>query len=106
MAPRKTSNRTRSVKPAARPKRGRPIGPTAPTDAITLPSSRCARCGSSHRAPYCNVVTRAIHGTDGQGRPYTHVTWRYTRCLDCQQRRCERTFDYRPDAHAPMLDAA
>jgi len=78
--------------------RGRPAGSRNQTRpcADVFPG-RCPRCGSTRRTPYrSKPVIRALSGV-ADGKPYTHVVWRATRCLDCGQARTDRTYLYQPD---------
>lgn len=55
----------------------------------------CPTCSSTEREPYFNVRERAIAG-ERDGRPYTHVVWRRTRCKACGQTRDDKAFEHRP----------
>lgn len=80
--PKQPKTRSRSKPSAAKSKGEKKIAPTT-----------CAKCGSSQRTPYTNELTREITGVDPKSGPYTRVTWRTTKCLDCGQHRrdVERT---------------
>ena len=57
--------------------------------------TRCPNCDSTTRLPYEGTTTREISGKDEDGKPYTHVVWRRTRCKKCNQARIDRTFENR-----------
>lgn len=85
----------------AKPKKtGRPSGATtADRDLVDVPPSRCTRCGCTERATYNDMKRIPGHGTAPDGRPYTAVILRPTKCLnpDCGQHRNDRTWEYVPD---------
>jgi hypothetical protein len=77
-------------------KRGRPVGAkTAERDVVLVLPAACVRCHSTERAPYDKIRERAISGRTTDGRPYTHVVWRKTRCRACGQARVERHYEHR-----------
>jgi ribosomal protein L32 len=55
------------------------------------PLSKCPKCGSTRRAPYWQKVERAISGVK-DGKLYSKVVWRRTKCLDCGQHRRDKSF--------------
>ena len=59
----------------------------------TMVSSHCPSCGSLQREPYHNVRTLDFAGIAPDGRPFTRVVWRRTRCRDCGQARDDKTFE-------------
>lgn len=63
----------------------------------TVEPSRCinAQCGSTAREDYDGKTVIDIGG-EHDGKPYTRVVYRPTRCLDCGQTRTDRTFEYEP----------
>jgi len=78
-------------------KAGRPRGSSSfERDLVDAPVSRCARCGSTERLDYRNVETIHGEGRDPQGRPYTAVELRPTKCISCGQSRIDRTWIYCP----------
>lgn len=80
-----------------RKSRGRPRGSktTAP-DVVTVTASRCRKCDSTEREAYSKTREFERSGVDGEGRPYSHVVWRRTRCRKCGQRRVDRSYENRP----------
>lgn len=78
-------------------KKGRPQGAkTADRDVVDIIATRCQSCGSTERTPYHEK--REIHGA-GQapdGKPYSAVTLRPTRCATCGQHRIDREYEYIP----------
>ena len=80
----------------AKPKAGRPQGSTnKQVDQATAEVSTCRMCQSTRRAPYMNKVEQQIAGVRN-GKPFTHIVWRRTRCLDCGQHRSDVTWENRP----------
>lgn len=78
-------------------KAGRPrAAKSIERDLVDVPPSRCRVCNSTRRADYEHVQLIEGAGTDPQGRPYTAVELRPTRCLDCEQARMDRTWIYVP----------
>lgn len=79
-------------------KTGRPRGAvTFDRPVADAAASRCPACQSTNRAPYDkspDIIEGS--GTDPQGRPYSAVELRPTHCLDCGQRRTDRTWRYLP----------
>lgn len=74
----------------ARKTKGRPKGSkNHDVDQVDGELTRCARCGSTNRSKYFSKTERQIAGTDVHGKPYTHIVWRRTRCLDCGQHRVD-----------------
>ena len=79
-------------------KRGRPTGSkTADRDVVTTIRSRCIACDSTERADY--GVRRRVDGfgTAPDGKPYTAVNLRPTKCLTCGQCRVDREYEYSPE---------
>jgi len=80
ISPRKDHMATKTKKPAA---------PRIVND--VLPST-CAICGSQDRSEYENTRRRDGDGICHQtGRTFVAVIWRDCRCLNCGQRRVDRT---------------
>lgn len=82
------------------PKKGRPTGTlTAERDVVDVIPSRCHRCGSTERTHYHDVKRIIGNGTDPEGKPYTAVILRPTKCLNpnCGQHRIDRTWEYSVD---------
>lgn len=65
---------------------------------VDAKATACPTCGSTRRERYFHTVERAIAGVDRDGKPYTHVVWRRTRCTDCGQVRVDRSYENRPAA--------
>lgn len=94
--PRKPAPKKPSVQKSegkAKPRAARPV-------VVDAEAIACRRCHSTDREPYFNVRTVAIAGVATDGRPYTHVVWRRTRCACCGQVRDEKTFENRIKAAA------
>jgi hypothetical protein len=53
-------------------------------------------CNSTKRPQYERVERIYGSGNDPQGKPYTAVELRPTKCLDCGQARVDRTWIYLP----------
>jgi hypothetical protein len=66
------------------------------TDIVTVAASRCRKCGSTEREGYFNTNETPASGIDADGRPYTHVVRRWTRCRNCGQTRIDRAYENRP----------
>lgn len=66
-------------------------------------TSRCPRCDSTERAGYFGTITTAYEG-EFNGRRYTHVVRRRTRCLACGQHRLDRSYENRVARAAAMTD--
>lgn len=56
-------------------------------------ASRCPTCGSTERAGYSGCVEQEIAGSDANGRPYTHIVRKRTKCLKCGQARIDRMYE-------------
>lgn len=85
-----------------KPKAGRPAGsPNKQVDQVEAAKSRCVKCGSTQRDGYYHRQELEQSGTDAQGKPYTHVVWRRTKCLACGQHRVDRTYENRPAPKRP-----
>jgi hypothetical protein len=65
------------------------------TDVVDVGLSRCRKCQCTERSPYTNTTEREIGGVTADGRPYTHILWRSTKCLNCGQCRRDRCFENR-----------
>lgn len=64
----------------------------APRIANDVAPSSCKMCGSTERSEYSNTRHIDASGTCAiTGRTYTQVIWRDCTCLDCGQKRCDRT---------------
>ena len=84
-------HRIESKKEVGRPK-GSKNSPVVETN-----STRCPKCGSSNRTKYLTtrrVVFRGFH----KGEPYNSVTFRACRCLECRQRRVDKSYDFIPQS--------
>lgn len=85
--PTKTKKKTR---------RGRPKGSrTQRRDYQTVEPSRCPQCGSTQREAYSQTTTQEYAGETPDGRPYTHIIRRWTRCRACGHPRVDRTYEQR-----------
>lgn len=67
---------------------------------IVIPP-HCPRCGSTEREPYHRVITRAIKGVLPDGFVYTHVSWKHTKCRNCDQKRVDRLYDNKSAKRKP-----
>ena len=75
---------------------GRPTGAkTQQQPPVDGEKTRCQGCGSTERDPYFGTTEHEIVGVR-DGRPYTHVVWRRTKCRACGQLRLDRFFENRP----------
>jgi hypothetical protein len=85
------------AKKAATKNAGRPKGAkTGAYDQAETVATQCRKCGSSERVPYFGTTESRIAGQLPDGRRYTHVVWRRTRCAGCGQCRSDKTFENRP----------
>ncbi|WP_417625139.1 hypothetical protein [Paremcibacter congregatus] len=99
----KKKKKTPAKKPAAKPKPapaatetpatrgpGRPPGTGGGQRQEVIGTlTRCKKCESTERAPYYGTVTRDIRGIDPAGKEYNRITWRRTKCSNCQQARTD-----------------
>lgn len=83
-------------KPAPRTPRPAPRAEKPPV--VNAVVTKCPTCGSTERERYFHTVERAIAGVDRDGKHYTHVVWRRTRCANCGQIRIDRSYENRPPA--------
>jgi hypothetical protein len=68
--------------------KGRPLGSkNLVVDEVRLELTRCKKCGSANRGKYLNRRVHLWSGKDANGRPYTRIVRRRTKCLDCGQLR-------------------
>jgi len=65
-----------------------------PAVTITLVASRCPVCQSERRERYFKTTTQAFAG-EYEGRRFSHIIRRWTRCLDCGQVRIDRSYEDR-----------
>jgi len=73
---------------------GRPIGSKNIRTEAVAEVSRCPQCGSTEREKYENP-TEIEQGGVRDGKPFTHIVWRSTRCVACGQSRRDRTYENR-----------
>lgn len=68
----------------------------------TVAPSRCRNpeCQSTRRTEYEQKRVLENGGLDNDGKPYTRVIYRRTKCLDCGQVRDDRTYEFEPDCQA------
>lgn len=59
---------------------------------VNIFPAACPRCGSTDRTNYSRVRTRAKGGKAPNGREYTHIAIKCTRCERCGRPRTERHF--------------
>ena len=75
----------------AKKKPGRPKGSkNQRCPAVDVTPSRCPKCGSTRRSAYSGSPRIVTHAGVHEGKPFTHVVFRRTRCLDCGQCRVDR----------------
>lgn len=80
---------------------GRPAGSkTVKLPPVTGEKTRCQACSSTEREPYWATIEHPIDGVK-DGKPYTHVVWRRTKCRNCGQHRQDRFFENRPGRRRP-----
>lgn len=66
-------------------------------DAVCIAvAPRCPVCGSSRRGRYTNRKEQKTDIGSVDGAPVTHVVCRSTKCLDCNTRRRDKTYENRP----------
>ena len=83
-------------KKAAVSNAGRPEGAkTGNYETAEVVATQCNACSSSNREPYFGKIERGIAGVLSDGREYSHVVWRRTRCRDCGQARIDRSYENR-----------
>ena len=76
-------------------RKGRPLGATNKSiRTVNLERTTCPRCGSVERVAYYNIRRSNITGHTLAGKIYEGITWRRTRCTDCNQHRDDREFHY------------
>ena len=75
-------------------KRGRPKGSRSKkVESVVVQESRCTKCGSTRRSKYINKRVLRLSGVRPDGTVYESVTWRRTKCLDCDQWRDDKTYN-------------
>jgi len=85
---------------------GRPKGSgQSPPDFVNVEPSRCKRCGSTRRSDYYGKTEQAHRG-EYNGRPYTHIVRRRTKCVDCGQLRIDRFYENRSDRDRPRVSVS
>ena len=99
MAKKPANKKPVASKPAAKPKKPR----SRNVPVVQAEVTACGACGSTDRQPYFNVRERAIAGVR-DGKPFTHVLWKRTRCTNCGQIRDDRSYENR--LNAPKRRAA
>ncbi len=88
----------RTKRTAKKPTANKPKRPHSQrTPVVDAAVTACPKCGSTERTGYNNKteVERAIAGTTRDGRPFTHVVWRRTKCKECNQHRVDRCHENR-----------
>lgn len=82
---------------AEKPK-GRPTGAkTIDRGVVTVIRSRCVSCNSTERSRYPANNRVEGYGIAPDGKPYTAVNLRPTKCLTCGQCRTDREYEYTPE---------
>lgn len=73
---------------------GRPKGSrTVERVVAVVQPSVCPACGSSDREPYNRPLTVVECAGEYNGRPYTRVVFRVTRCRACGQHRYDKSYE-------------
>lgn len=82
---------------ATKKTRGRPAGSkNGNYDESAAEPSRCQQCGSTEREPYFGEpIETEYSGVTVDGRAYTHIVRRRTRCRACGQIRFDRAHENR-----------
>ena len=81
---------------AEKPK-GRPTGAkTMDRGVVTTIRTRCVSCNSTERSRYAANNRLEGNGIAPDGKPYTAVNLRPTKCLTCGQHRTDREYEYVP----------
>ena len=90
--------------PKAKADQPKPTGrPKGATDTASEPShsqpTRCAKCFSTNREAYGKTPhVTFYHGTSRiDGKPYTRIIRRRTRCSDCGQGRVDMSYEFHPE---------
>lgn len=79
--------------------KGRPAGSKNVNTTQILDTPRCPGCGKTDRTRYRFVGAVEHGGFMSDGREYTHVVSRRTRCLACEKVRIDKFFENRsPEA--------
>jgi hypothetical protein len=75
-------------------KRGRPKGSKTnlPTVEIIVKKTECPVCGSTKRDEY-NHTRTLEYASVIEGKEYSKVIWRNTKCLDCGQSRIDKAYE-------------
>jgi len=77
-------------------KPGRPAGSQNVTrDQAEAKPSRCKACDSTEREAYTKTDVQEFGGQDPNGRPFTHIVRRWTRCAACGQARIDLSYENR-----------
>jgi hypothetical protein len=63
-------------------------------------------CGSTDREPYSRTFALPQAGIGPDGREYTHVVWRDTKCLKCGQHRKDKSYETRGNTENELLPGA
>ena len=75
--------------------RGRPVGSqTQEKPIVAVQLSRCPDCGSTERAKYSNRCEKELSGQTPDGKPFSRVIWRHTKCLTCGASRIDKFFEF------------
>ena len=75
---------------------GRPEGsPTVKLDQSEVCLSRCKKCESTDREPYFGTPFELQFLGERNGKPYTHVVQKRTRCKACGQQRRDIVYENR-----------
>jgi hypothetical protein len=83
-------------------KTGRPAGSkTADREVVTSVLSRCRACDSTERTHYKEKNRVEGYGLAPDGKPYTAVNLRPTKCQTCGQCRIDREYEYVPETANP-----
>jgi RNase P subunit RPR2 len=95
-----------ATKPSEESKPGRrPGSKNVQRDEVDVVVSRCKACQSTRRTPYGHAIVQECAGTDGGGKPFTHVIARPTTCKDCGQARRDISYENHPNKTAGQVEA-
>lgn len=75
---------------------GRPEGSAnVKLDQVVVCLSRCKKCDSTDRDPYFGTPFELEYSGEHDGKPYTHVVQKRTRCKSCGQHRRDISYENR-----------
>lgn len=77
-------------------KTGRPAGAKNITDTVDVDPSRCPSCGSTRRSAYYGEPNVQEFAGERDGQPFNRIVRRRCQCLDCEQFRIDRSYEFKP----------